>query len=246
MARAACNSGVSPCPATTSPTNIELVSRFGETGNGSSGCIPIGVVLMTTPQPVGSGGRSGRDRGASGVEPICLPSLRRHREGPVRELQHPAARPRSRYPQRPLRSEGLEHPGSSLQPSFAHRRRRGHPAIAVPGAVLVAPTLLTAPDKFEVTEAVAQYLNIVILCGIVTSIPRTFETGAKPSSRSRSVPSGTSIGTHTPLWPRSASLVVRRCGDYTKRMGSPMIGYNIVSPLSASNMPSSPSGIDAD
>ena len=49
-ARAACNSGVTPCPAITSPTNIEGVSKFAATGSGSPAAMPIGVALHTMSQ----------------------------------------------------------------------------------------------------------------------------------------------------------------------------------------------------
>src|SRR5271156_3039530 len=49
---AACNSGVTPCPAITSPTNIEGVSKFAATGSGSPEAMPIGVALHTMSEPV--------------------------------------------------------------------------------------------------------------------------------------------------------------------------------------------------
>ena len=55
-ASAAARNGVMPCPAITSPTNIEGVSSAVSTGSGSASSIPMGVALHTRSQPVGSGG----------------------------------------------------------------------------------------------------------------------------------------------------------------------------------------------
>jgi hypothetical protein len=51
---AAWRNAVTPCPAITSPTNIEDVSRAA--GSGSPSSMPMGVALHTRSQPVGSGG----------------------------------------------------------------------------------------------------------------------------------------------------------------------------------------------
>jgi hypothetical protein len=53
---AAWRNGVTPCPAITSPTNMDDVSGAASTGSGSFSSMPMGVALHTRLQPVGSGG----------------------------------------------------------------------------------------------------------------------------------------------------------------------------------------------
>ena len=66
------------------------------------------------------------------------------------------------------------------------------------------------------------------LCGIVTRIPSTFCEAVRPAMTASRSSAGTCIGTHMPLWPRSAKVRVRRTGDSTYLMGSPMIGNSRV------------------
>jgi hypothetical protein len=138
---AAWRNGVTPCPAITSLTNIDDVSRAASTGSGSSSSMPMGVALHTRSQPVGSGGPAltrpwprpksrsmsvaTRDWSASWMMSSPTPSLKQG----DRDRAACAAGPDEQYP-RSLRLSSMVllrlHEGESVE------------HVAVPGPVRIA------------------------------------------------------------------------------------------------------------